>query len=83
MHLETGRIFDDVPDEENARERGLVRISKQERGRLIKMPEHERPPALLAMRAVHPLAVLPGMTTDDVRKIRNVLKRQRRARRGL
>lgn len=82
MDVKSGRIYDDVPDEESARARGLVPITKQERGRLIRMPEPERPGALLAMRALHPLAVLPGMNRDDVRQIRNAMKRQRRERQG-
>lgn len=81
MDLRSGRIYEDVPDEEDARRRGLVKISKQERGRLIQLPPPERPAELLAIRASHPLAVLPGMTPDDVRQVRNAMKRQRRERR--
>jgi hypothetical protein len=79
----SGRIYEDVPNEENARRRGLVKITKQEHGRLIRLPEPQRPAELLAIRASHPLAMLPGMTADDVRQIRNAMKRERRARRSL
>lgn len=82
MDPNSGRIYDDVPDEESARKRGLVKLSKQEHSRLIRLPEAERPAELLDIRASHPLAMLPGMTADDVRQIRNAMKRQRRERRG-
>ena len=81
MDVKSGRIYDEVPDEEDARRRGLVKITKHEHGRLIRLPPEQRPVELLAMRASHPLAMLPGMTRDDARKIHNAMKRQRRERR--
>ena len=79
MHPKTGRITR-VKDDDEAKARGLVRLSNREATRLRKLPEPERPAKLLEMRALHPLAQLPGMTKDDVRKIRNQMKRERRLR---
>jgi hypothetical protein len=82
MHVDTGEIRADFLKEEDAREKGFVPITKREAGRLLKMPPAQRPAALLEIRTFHPLARLPGLTTDDVRKLRNAAKRERRARHG-
>lgn len=80
MNPNTGEIRADFLNEEQARKEGFVPISRREHGRLLKMPPPKRPAALVEMRAFHPLARLPGLTKDDIRKLRNAAKRERRAR---
>ena len=79
MDPNSGKIYRTENDDE-ARERGLIPISEDEVKLLRKLPQHERTRELLTLRALHPLAQLPGMTVDDMRRLRNALKRQRRER---
>lgn len=80
MDVKSGKIYE-IPGNEDASDRGLVALSSKEARALRKLPEAQRPAELLQMRALHPLARLPGLTEDDIRKIRNAAKRERRSRR--
>jgi len=91
MDPRNGRIYQDDETAHLSDEvrRKFVTISDREAAELSKLPEADRPAALLAMRtklaqeqpALHPLGRLPGLTDDDVRRLRNSAKRARRARR--
>lgn len=81
MDPNSGKIHQ-VTDEADARAKGLVPLEDAEAALLKAMPEAQRPAALLAARALHPLGRLHGLTGDDVRQLRNAGKRERRARRG-
>ena len=78
MHPRTGKIVELPPTE---KPHGLIPLSRGEARRLSKLPLAARGPTLVVERAAHPLAQLPGMTKDDVKQIRNAMKRARRARR--
>lgn len=83
MDANSGKIVL-IEDEADARAKGLVPLSEAEAAVLKALPEAQRPAALLKSREVsplHPLGRLPGLTEDDIRKLRNAAKRDRRARR--
>jgi hypothetical protein len=76
MHMEKGSItrFETEDDAKDA-DYGLS-LDERIAEALKKIPRNER---LAILKGPHRLAKLPGMTDDDVHKLRNAAKRARRA----
>lgn len=69
--------------EEDAKKAGhTVPLKEELAGRLLQVARQERAEMVLNISTTHPLGRLPGLTDEDIRKLRNAAKRARRARRG-
>lgn len=82
MNPNTGSIATFETDDDAIQAGHTVPLAKKLAGRLLQVPRQERAAMVLNISTKHPLGRLPGMTDDDVRKLRNAAKRERRARRG-
>jgi len=86
MHEHTKAIAE-FETEEDAKAAGYgIPLTKERAERLRGVPRSERAGVLeaevRALAKLHPLGKVEGLTDEDIRKIRNAAKRERRARRG-
>lgn len=92
MNPDTGRIIQLEPDAketlvEQLRKLGesaenLIPLTEETAAALLPLPEAERPGAFLDLIAKHPLARHAATSDEDIQKIRNRLKAERRERAG-
>jgi hypothetical protein len=77
MNPDTGEILA-IKDELEAKLKGLIPLTDEAAEKLMPMPPSERPGALLDLIAEHPLAKHHATSAEDLQKIRNRMKAERR-----